>query len=455
MITDIDLARWFGLLYAGAVVVAYLTVGALCRSRTGKARAIEAGSNLNIPSQVWWPVGIFALAVAVRLAPAILLPNGAAFDFASYKAVGDVVLRGGDVYNSPELLFRYPYLPLPLYFLGIAEAVASGGLLPLTLAIKAPLALLDGLTALVIYASVTKLSDRRDALIAGCLFALNPVSMLVTAYHGQFDSLPLLFIVMAWYLARFHAADRRLSLFLAALLVGIAILAKTWPILLLPCFVISMQTLRSKLIFCMASLVPAMLAALVYVALHPGSGGALLTRVAGYSGVAGLWGYASVVLSLRNLGLVDLRSGAVLANFLMRYTPAVMLLGIGLVFVLALRTRKDLLSTMLTTILVTLSLSVGFSTQYLVWPVPFASVLGEQILSRLYVVVAAAYMLATFLLVQLAPTALGAELEDGPLRLLGIGLWVVIIAWSVVRIRDLLAGKSPLRRQAAHGEEGC
>ncbi|MBE2273333.1 MAG: DUF2029 domain-containing protein, partial [Flavobacteriales bacterium] len=56
------------------------------------------------------------------------------------------------------------------------------------------------------------------------LYGLNPITILVTSLHGQFDVLPIFFMLVAVYFAR---TTGMLSYFFFSCAVGI----KTWPVL--------------------------------------------------------------------------------------------------------------------------------------------------------------------------------------------------------------------------------
>ena len=66
------------------------------------------------------------------------------------------------------------------------------------------------------------------------LYALNPVSILITGFHGQFDPVVMFFMLAAILLAM--RGTKKREFFAASLLLGIGIALKGFPILLLPFF---------------------------------------------------------------------------------------------------------------------------------------------------------------------------------------------------------------------------
>jgi hypothetical protein len=83
--------------------------------------------------------------------------------------------------------------------------------------------------------------DSGRGLRAAWIYALNPVSILVSGFHGQFDPVVILFVMASlFYLSR---GDTRLegdyySRMTAYVLLGVGIALKDYPVLLLPFFLV-------------------------------------------------------------------------------------------------------------------------------------------------------------------------------------------------------------------------
>lgn len=118
------------------------------------------------------------------------------YDMESYDIVSDLVVHGQNVYNETA---RYNYSPIWFNILGILKVVSSGQ--PFHFAVRAFLTCIDLLILLVLVSIARLQKISYEGLIAvGLLFYLNPVSYLITGYHGQFDNLALLFILIGMYL---------------------------------------------------------------------------------------------------------------------------------------------------------------------------------------------------------------------------------------------------------------
>lgn len=137
---------------------------------------------------------VLAVGVALRYWVSTL---GSNFDLESYGIVADIVDRGGNVYAETE---RYNYGPIWFYVLGFLHDLSglfsdpAGAFRPLLIGV---LTLADvGIWAVL---------HRRFGRIAGFLFFLNPVSIIITGYHNQFDNVAILvgLLAMLVYAASF------------------------------------------------------------------------------------------------------------------------------------------------------------------------------------------------------------------------------------------------------------
>ena len=81
------------------------------------------------------------------------------------------------------------------------------------------------------------------AAYVALLYALNPVSLLVSSYHGQFEAVTLLLLVVALWLWQRQRAGA------SAAALGLAILNKTWPVLLLPVIFLRLSTWLARLLY--------------------------------------------------------------------------------------------------------------------------------------------------------------------------------------------------------------
>ncbi len=109
-------------------------------------------------------------------------------DITSYDIVSDIVTGGGNVYAETD---RYNYSPIWFLILGLLKQIQG---IPFHGLVRSVVSLVDLATVavLVSLARVRKLSPLKTI----SLFFLNPVSFMVSGYHGQFDNLSVLVLLV-------------------------------------------------------------------------------------------------------------------------------------------------------------------------------------------------------------------------------------------------------------------
>lgn len=126
----------------------------------------------------------FAAAFVAGVAARFMLPRlGFNFDAVSYRIVADIVTSGGNVYAETP---RYNYGPVWFLILGALRWAAGFTAEPTGL-------FRSGVVAVLTLAdlAVAAMLGRRFGARAAILFFLNPVSILITGYHNQFDTLAI------------------------------------------------------------------------------------------------------------------------------------------------------------------------------------------------------------------------------------------------------------------------
>ena len=383
-----------------------------------------------------WPPALAALAIRVI---AIALSDRVVADVLRYHKIAAHVL---DVSWNPYLAPRlYPYPPVWIVFEAAAEWLARATGLPFAVLVKLPVLAAE----VTIVVALARLAGPRLAAKAGgrgtgamalapaaaaWIYALHPVAIVVGAVHGQFDSLPLLAI-----LAAVVAFERgRTDASALALAAGIAL--KSFPVLLLPVFLIRLET-KARARFAVLACVPVGLLLLPFVI---GDATAVARELAGYGGVAD-FGWIGAWRGWRWLmgdGLA--RGEARTWGALITATKAVFLLGYAAVLV---RTaRRETAAAALAVLVAFQALYGALSAQYLLWVVPLAVAVAPRRWIAAHAA-AATVGLAGFYLF-LAPGVLAPEGADVLSREAAGTLWVagttacvaVAAAWLVSLLRS-------------------
>ena len=298
-----------------------------------------------------------AAAFLVRLA-AILVSDRVVADVLRYRRVGAHVLDvSWNPYQAPRL---YPYPPLWVWVEAACEWLARHSALSFAVLVKLPvLAAEVAMVALLVRWGAERGGAARWA---AWIYALHPVAVLVSGFHGQFDSIALLMLLLAM-----HALDRgRPDAAALALAAGIAV--KSFPVLVLPVLILRMTGTAARVRFLALALLPVTLLLIPYVA-HDAA--AVARELFGYGGVAdfgwiGVWRGARWMLD-GTLGRGEARHWGALI-------PAAKVLFLAAYAVVLARRRAngDLVVTVLAVFVAFQAFYGALSAQYLLWVVPFA-----------------------------------------------------------------------------------
>ena len=168
---------------------------------------------------------VFATACAAGAVLRVwLATRGHNYDMDSWRSIADVAREHWNVYAATP---RYNYGPVWFGALWVLDRVHD----------VLPLGRFGGESFHVVVASFLTLADlgiavllfRAFGLLPGLLFILNPVSVLLTGYHSQFDNLAVLPALGAWLLIKAQFAGAAVAWrrwMVAALLLGLSLATK-------------------------------------------------------------------------------------------------------------------------------------------------------------------------------------------------------------------------------------
>ena len=215
---------------------------------------------------------IFFIALFIRLICVYLFRNVTNYDLQSYLKVGKLTLKGINIYPNVAN-FHHPYLPFFLCVEALAVYLGKSKIIVITI-----IKIINIIFDLGIFYLVYLFSKKN--LKTTFLYAINPVTILITTLHGQFDVIPVFFIFLAIYLL-----NKKQEL-LSVLSFSFAVLTKTWPIL----FVIPIaRRVKNKKLLILIIFFP-VLFSLIYVLLFKSSLISIIKTLTYYQGLWGIWG---------------------------------------------------------------------------------------------------------------------------------------------------------------------
>ena len=309
---------------------------------------------------------VLAVASAVRLAP-ILLADRMVADVLRYHRVATHVLDvSWNPYQAPRL---YPYPPVWVWVEAASEWLARHMGWSFPVLVKLPVLAADLAIVALLAAGGTKTGR---GLVPAWLYSLHPVSVLVGAFHGQFDAVALFFVLLAVF--DLEAGRRDASAFALAA----AIALKSFPVLLLPVFLLMPEmTVRMRMRFAALAVLPV---ALLLVPYALADFGALRRELFGYGGIADLgWIGFWRGLHLLHTGVL-VRSEAPSWGGLVAVSKILTLLAEAalLAAMASRRVRWPLAEACLAALLAFLIFYGSVSAQYLLWVVPFGVWLPDR-----------------------------------------------------------------------------
>jgi len=383
---------------------------------------------------------LIVVALLARLVPNFILPMGAGYDIQSFQIVGSLALQGKEVYSNPETERRHPYLPLQLYWMAFSQRMAEQFHLSFVKIVRLAPILADVVIALILYLLLLRTLSPTKAFISGLIYAVNPIPVFISAYHGQFDSIPALCILIALY--NFYSLVSRKSntnqnLFSSGSWLGLGILVKSWPVLTLPLLLGELRSWKHKLLYLAAVVsIPGMGVGL-YMFIFKANPIEIINQAVTYNHGIGVWGYT---FFFRLLAFARPELSA-LYQWLIEYSRWITLAGLGVLYWWTARKKSSPGVNILTILVTFLAITHAFSIQYLMWIVPFAILFHQIQWLKLYTLAGFVYMFLAYNLLILEPHI--TKLLPWPqadlwiIIPLGLPTWLICIGWA----KELLFSK--------------
>ncbi|HEU5201000.1 MAG TPA: hypothetical protein VFU32_15280, partial [Ktedonobacterales bacterium] len=313
---------------------------------------------LSIRKFVASPWGILSLALCARLV-VLLSTTGVEYDITSYHLQALSVLLHRNVYLFTG---RYPYPPVWIWLVTLAQVGANATSLPFVWLVKIPGLLGDCLIILLLQRYVSREAAR--------FYALNPIAILVTAGHGQFDGFVIGLAMLSWVFLR---KARHADVHVAALTLGGAIALKGYPVLLFPALLKTISQKKQRWLAIVLALLPLVIACLIYSALF-GFVKEMITSVLTHGSPTD-FGWSLLTTSLLKF-FVPSRVTQVM-DLLGIITRAIIVL---LACVFPWRWRSWPVERLwLVTLFSFYFLSPGVSVQYLIWVLPLFAVVDRKL----------------------------------------------------------------------------
>ena len=161
---------------------------------------------------------LIMLPLILKLVLAFIIP--AQDDIIMFEWVTGNLLAGHNPYLAEDNgLYKLVYGPM-FYLLSIINgkiAILTG--LPLQFVFKIFPILAEACIAVILFLILNKKYSIKKSFFWALIFALNPATLSISAIHGQFDSLPILTLALAYYF--FENSSSKVRVILPAICLGI------------------------------------------------------------------------------------------------------------------------------------------------------------------------------------------------------------------------------------------
>ena len=323
-------------------------------------------------------------ALALRLLP--LTFGIESTDIQLYRQQALPVVHGMNVYAVTHNVF--PYTPVSMFYPALCLTLSSLAGIPFHVVVKLFAIVADAGIVLALGTLGAGRLGPGGAVTAAALYAVNPVSILICAFHGNIMPLVVLLMLTAYLL---FCRDPTKNLVVSGLLLGLAVGWRSFPVLLLPFFLAAIDDARRKIRFAVCVIAPPLLSMIPFAWADAAP---MLREVLSYSGWGIHHGAFAIVRALHLVAIerVTWEHPVAWTPWMTASKPAFLALyAIAVLFARRLR----LVDAILVTFFLFELVYAGVASQYLIWPVPFLLLVNGRTMFWGYQL-AATYALVVF-----------------------------------------------------------
>jgi len=289
---------------------------------------------------------------------------------------------GAELYKiAPDL--NHP--PSMLHILSGLLWMSDHTHLPFHFWIRFPGILADAGSLFLVCRILASRIQERSVFIAVLLIAIAPTHILISGFHGNTDPIMIFFVMAAVWLAGYR--DKPAA---GGVAYGAALCIKVAPIILVPVLFLSLDGIRKRVAFFLATASVVAFAWSPYIFQEPA---AVIHQVFGYKSSYGLWGFSWLFRDLANAW----PASQWINNGFSRFGSVVVVAAILVLSVWMNRlARKPSLYTQVGMVfLLFFTATSGFAVQYLAWLTPWVAELGALPVA-LFIVTGSVFLLVVY-----------------------------------------------------------
>ena len=288
--------------------------------------------------------------------------------------------------------------------------------------------LADAFIVILIFLTMRRKVSTDEACRWALVYALNPITICVTACHGQFDVLPAALTFGA--LLFVPRSSWRTGLFL-----GLGVLDKSWPVLAWPQIMANLRSLRQRVIVTvMMAGIPLVAVELYTLYFHAKPLNVLLKAIS-YNWGVGIWGYTYLLRII----LIKLLNLPHVWEWFLEVSRYITIGILGWIWFARARYQSSVRG-FLSILFGFFAFGHAFSIQYLLWPVVFAVYLRDRIWLARYILGASSYMFLAYytLIFQNVITHIMPWPQADLFLIIpsGIPVWLITVFWLRNSLKD-------------------
>lgn len=236
---------------------------------------------------------VFAPLVFIRVLFLSVLPESSlSVDLERWSKVAEMLSEGKNPYNESSYLNAGPFWMQFIYIFG---KISSAFDISIYSVVKTFLILVECAVAAILLHTLNSWGVSGARRLLNISISFNPVCILLTCQHAQFDILvSLLILLFTLFLLRYQKTREALDWLCSTLFLGLGILAKTVPFVLLPLATYRARELTPRTILLGVFLIifPVLLGVSVIFVLGPK---AVSDNVLAYESISGYFGFTGIL----------------------------------------------------------------------------------------------------------------------------------------------------------------
>lgn len=336
--------------------------------------------------EIWKRRIIYASMVALLAKLFLAWFSSGTQDVLTYKVFSNDILQGGGPLRGGWYLYHRPYMislafnysPAMLYFTWFVRFLSDTIHLPFNFCLRLPSILADIGTTIVLWNWLKircNLAQNQPFAtnfphitpLSLLFYALSPVAILISGFHGNTDSILIFFVLLSVWLF-----ERGAPIWMVGVAFGMSLNFKVASLIFLPLFLLNLKGFRPRIEYSISVIATFVLCGMPYLAQDPDF---ILRRIFGYSGQYGGWG---ISLLLR---IVAEATGIETPNyFFLRFGKIALIAALlcSAIWLNSLKRKPDLLWQCGFIALIFFVFTPSFGNQYLAWLAPLIVVFGAS-----------------------------------------------------------------------------